>query len=300
MLGSIIGDVIGSSFRGAANNPGKFPLYQENSDFTQATVSTIAVMDAIQNDRFAPQCLKDWIGRYPERGYGPALQLWADQPGDEPYLSATEGVAMAIAPVALRAPTLDMALRLAQQLTAAINPAPQSGRSAHTLASAGFLALAGESQESIRRRIAASYGCDLSAPVDALARMPPKARDMDFEISAAIVAALEAKTFEEAIRNAVRIGGDTANLCAMTGGLAECLFGLPDRIYGPALQRLPSEMLRMIDSFYLFCGKHRWPLGPTSRGQSARGGVRVRQWLQGLGRLCKTVSQDGDRARLHS
>jgi len=289
MLGTIIGDVIGSPFKGAAINQREFPLYSERNTFTQATVCTIAFMDALTSNRSAAECLRDWVIRYPERGYDSKLLNWATTHNTEPYQSLSDNPATRIAPAALRAATTEMALRLTEQFISDSNNAPESRLNATAIAHACFMALAGETRDCIRNRISRTYGYDLSDNVAALASPTSKDQVNKSSTAAALIAALEANSYEEAIRNAVILGGRTDNLCAMTGGLAECLYGLPDRIYGPALKLLPSEMLRMIDSFYQCCGKDIWPIDPKPRMRHPARSRKLYHWLLGLGRICQVI-----------
>ena len=155
MLGAIAGDIIGSPFegRGRQIKTTEFQLFSEWSRFTDDTVLTIAIADAILNDEEYSAGLRRYARRYPNAGYGGAFYAWAQSDHGEPYNSWGNGSAMRVSPVAWAFDTLDEVLHAAEKTANVTHNHPEGIKGAQATAAAIFLARNGESKDSIRTKL---------------------------------------------------------------------------------------------------------------------------------------------------
>ena len=251
MLGAIAGDVIGSVWEGRLRNPRDVPLFTTRSAFTDDTVCTIAVAEWILSgagDDLAT-IMRGWVRRYPGAGYGGLFVRWAISRGSGPYGSWGNGGAMRAAPCGWagqdKAEVLDLAARSAR----ITHDHPQGVNGAQALALAVFLARSGASQDIIRDEISSRFGYDPTRDPEAL-RPTHK-----FDVSAAgtlpvaLSCALHAVDFEEAMRHAIWLGGDTDTIACIAGAVAEALLGLPAEIGHEARARLDAPVRAVADRF---------------------------------------------------
>ncbi|MDW8323395.1 MAG: ADP-ribosylglycohydrolase family protein [Burkholderiales bacterium] len=251
MLGALIGDLVGSAYE---FNPIKHkdfePFIHPQASFTDDSVLTVAVADALLNDRDLATSLKDWGRRYPDAGYGVRFARWLHSDETAPYGSYGNGAAMRCAPAAWLARSLDEALRLAQHTAAVTHDHPEGIKGAQTTVLAIWLARQGLAADSIRTILARFSGYDLTPSVDELRPDYRFDETCQGTVPAALICALEAEDFEDALRNAVSLGGDADTLAAIAGSVAEALFGIPQPLRSEALGRLPGEMLQVVESLY--------------------------------------------------
>lgn len=242
MLGAIIGDIVGSVYEFDNIKTKDFPLFRDDSTFTDDTVCTVAVADILLNRKDPTATLVAWCREYPGVGYGDRFVKWFDLPWQEPYNSYGNGAAMRVSPAAFLAETLEEALHSAQRVTEITHNHPEGIKGAKATAHAVYLARHGIPVITIREVITTSYGYDLSQTVDEIRE------DYDFyescqkTVPQAITCALEATDFEDAIRNAISIGGDSDTIAAIAGGIAEARFGVPESIAKQAWVYLPPDM----------------------------------------------------------
>ncbi len=254
MLGACIGDIIGSVYEYEAWKSRDFPLFSEKSEFTDDTVCTIAVAECLLDGTDPAVALRKWSYRYPGRGYGGHFALWLKDAGMGPYNSYGNGSAMRVSPAALLAATLDEALAMARHVTAVTHNHLEGIKGAEAAAAAIWLARQGEAPETIRSRIQDTWGYDLTRSVD---EIRPNYRFNEIcqdTVPQALVSALEATGFEEAIRNAVSLGGDADTLAAIAGPIAEALFGIPEDIRQKGWLRLPKDMRDVLERLYAKSG----------------------------------------------
>lgn len=251
MIGAIAGDIIGSPYEGRRRNikTTRFPLFRAASHFTDDTVLTIAVADAIMRKAPYTEKLKDYYADYPHAGYGGAFKRWARSEYDGPYGSWGNGSAMRVSPVGFACDTLEEALRQAELSASVTHDHPEGIKGAQAVASAIFLARDGRDKAEISDFIEDTFRYDLSEPLDSIRRW--YAREfMDVScqgcVPQAITAFLESDGFEDAIRKAVSIGGDSDTIACITGGIAQAFYGgVPKAIEDEVLARL-DERLSMI------------------------------------------------------
>ncbi len=257
MLGSIIGDIVGSVYEFNNFRSKDFmPLFHRRAAFTDDTVCTVAIADALVNARDPAEALKDWGQRYWENGgWGRSFALWLGSDTLEPYNSYGNGAAMRVAPAALLATSLDEAIEFAYQVTAVTHNHPEGMKGAAATAAAGYLARTGSSQSVIRGYIAETFGYDMTRTVDEIRPTYRFNETCQQTVPEALTCVLEADSFEDAIRNAISIGGDSDTIGAIAGGVAEAMFGIPDDIAERGWSGLPQEMREVLTALYAKAGQ---------------------------------------------
>ncbi|MBE7459610.1 MAG: ADP-ribosylglycohydrolase family protein [Zoogloeaceae bacterium] len=252
MLGACIGDIVGSVYEYGNWKSKDFPLFSEKSEFTDDTVCTIAVAESLLDSSDPAAALRSWGRRYPhpKGGYGGRYAVWLKDPKMGPYGSYGNGAAMRVSPAAWLARSLEEALVFARHVTAVTHDHPEGIKGAEATVFAIWLARQGETPGAIRKRIQDSFGYDLSRSVD---EIRPDYRFNEIcqdTVPQAIVCALEANSFEDAIRNAISLGGDADTLAAIAGPIAEVLYGIPEDIRRKGWMRLPKDMRNVLERLY--------------------------------------------------
>jgi ADP-ribosylglycohydrolase len=255
MLGAIIGDIIGSVYEFDNIKTKDFPLFREDSRITDDTVCTVAVADIILNHNDPVETLVYWCRKYPGMGYGDRFVKWFDLPWQEPYNSFGNGAAMRVSPVALLAKTLDEALTNADRVTEITHNHPEGIKGARATVHAIYLAKLGVAAQDIRSTITLNYGYGLSRSVDDIRDDYSFYESCQKTVPQALTCALEASGFEDAIRNAISIGGDSDTIGAIAGALAEARFGIPPEIGEQATRYLLPDMRAVMERMYAAAGK---------------------------------------------
>lgn len=253
MLGSIIGDIVGSVYEFDNNRHKDFqPFFHPQCFFTDDTVCTIAVADCLINPGKGPAwTLKNWGRRYWHiGGWGARFGNWLQSETYLPYGSYGNGAAMRVAPAALLAQTLRETINNAQWVTEVTHDHPEGLKGAEATAVAIFLAKQGCAPATIRTEIELRYGYDLSTPIDVIRQTYEFNETCQGTVPQALSCALSASNFESSIRNAISIGGDSDTIAAISGGLAEALFGIPVEIAIRGISFLPEEMVRILNKLY--------------------------------------------------
>lgn len=250
MLGAIIGDIVGSVYEFGSDKTKNFPLFTPGSSPTDDSLMTIAVgcacvsADTRDEDDFKRMLrrLMREIGRlYPDAGYGESFYRWLMSDSMGAYNSYGNGSAMRVSPVAYAAETLGDVERLARWSAEVTHNHPSGVRGAQAVAAAVFLARTGADKTEIKRYIEEKY-YDLGFTLDEI--RPSYRFDVtcDGSVPQAIVCFLEADSFEDAVRNAVSLGGDGDTIAAMAGGIAEAYFGIPAELEERALGLLDDTL----------------------------------------------------------
>lgn len=250
MLGAIAGDIIGSVYEHAPIKTKDFPLFGPHSRFTDDSVLTVAVAEAILSGRAYLDALRDFGRRYPQAGYGASFSAWLFADTPRPYHSWGNGAAMRVSPVGYAFATEAEVLEQARLTAAITHDHPEGIRGAQATALAVFLARTVHDKAVIRRRIAAEFGYDLDRSVDGI--RPDYAFDISCQgtVPEAIVCFLDAASYEDAVRNAVSLGGDSDTLACITGGIAAAFYGgVPDAIRAEAEARLPVGLAAVAAAF---------------------------------------------------
>ena len=251
MLGAIAGDIIGSVYEFDNIKTKEFELFSSRSFFTDDSVLTIAMADAIINEYDYGLVMKDYYARYPRAGYGGSFHEWALTPGSQPYNSWGNGAAMRTSPVGFALDNLNDVLSMAEFFAAYTHNHPEGIKGAQATSASIFLARSGASKDEIKSFIVDNFKYDLSKSLD---QIRP---DYEFDVSCqgtvpqAITAFLESVSYEDAIRNAISIGGDSDTLACITGGIAESFYGeLPGDIAETATDILDENLREVVARFY--------------------------------------------------
>ena len=251
MIGAIAGDIIGSVYEHRRIKTKEFPLFDPRCRFTDDTVLTVAVADAILTGQPYQQSLRVIGRRYPQAGYGGAFIQWLFADAPLPYESWGNGSAMRVSPVGFAFSTQEEVLEQARMSAEVSHSHPEGIKGAQATALAVFLARTGIGKEAIRTRVAERFGYDMNRSVDGI--RPGYAFDVSCQGTApeAIIAFLDSESYEDAIRNAVSLGGDSDTLACITGGIAEAYYGgVPEHIREDALKRLTPDLVAVVDDFY--------------------------------------------------
>lgn len=250
MLGAIVGDIVGSIYEFENIKSTKFTLFGKSCFFTDDTVLTVALAESLLTSKSYDVLLKEYYYRYPECGFGGQFIKWAKSDSNDPYNSWGNGSAMRISPVGWFFNTLEEVLTKAEEYTALTHNHPEGIKGAQVTAAAIFLARTGRSKDEIRDYISNTFSYDLSSTCD---EIRPNYR---FDVSCqgtlppALIAFLESTDFENAIRLAVSLGGDTDTLACITGSIAEAFYGgVPVKIANKALSYLDAPLTAITNEF---------------------------------------------------
>jgi len=254
VYGAIIGDIVGSPYEFNENNikTKEFPLFSPRSEFTDDTVMTLAVakafMDAgaeADDETVLAHLYTEMkrLGRaYPAAGYGARFSMWLFLQGGVPYNSYGNGSAMRVSAIGWMYDSIE-ATRKAARLSAQItHNHPEGIKGAEATAAAIFLARRGSSKQEIRDYITAEFGYDLSRTCDEIRPTYRHVESCQQTVPEAIIAFLEGENFEDVLRTAVSLGGDSDTLTAIAGSIAEAYYGAPEELKQEALCRLPDDL----------------------------------------------------------
>ena len=250
MIGAIAGDVIGSIFEHYAVKSTRFPLFSPYSRFTDDTVLTVAIADSILRKVDYATSLKTFGQKYPNAGYGGSFFRWIYAADSKPYNSWGNGSAMRVSPVGFAFNSMEDVLHEAKESAKVTHNHPEGIKGAQATALAVLLARSGKSKATIKQEISDRFAYNLNRTLDEIRP------DYDFDISCqgsvpeAIIAFLEAKDFEDAIRKAISLGGDSDTIACIAGGIAQAYYqDIPREIISNVRKRLPEEFLFIIDEF---------------------------------------------------
>lgn len=250
MIGAIAGDIIGSVFEPQPIKTKKFPLFIENSGFTDDTVLTVAIADAILNRKDYAVSLKSFGRQYPFAGYGMSFLEWIHSAESLPYNSWGNGSAMRVSPVGFAFDTADEVLTEAEHSAAVTHNHPEGIKGAQAAALAIFLAKNGSSKKDIQGEIEERFGYHLDRALDDI--RPAYRFDVSCQgsVPEAIIAFMESEDFEDAIRNGISLGGDSDTIACISGGIAQAYYqDIPNGIINKVRKRLPEAFLEIIDIF---------------------------------------------------
>ena len=262
MIGGICGDIVGSRYEGSTMNPYDGELFHRDCDYTDDTVTLCATMDALSNNTNIEEALRSWCFRYPDRGYGGQFKRWLNSPEQGPYNSYGNGAGMRIGPLGLLSVSKLELLHRSIELTKVTHNHPEGIKGAQAIALACWLARNGYSTASIRSEITAQFNYDLSFSILELRERDVYEETCQVTVPIALTCALEASNFEQGMRNALYIGGDTDTIACMTGCICECLYGIPTKFIHNTLSMLPTEMSDLLECFYSPLGG--WIVEPES------------------------------------
>lgn len=255
MLGAIAGDIIGSTYEFYNTKSADFKLFEEGSIFTDDSVMTLAVAKWLIEDEahtihYLIYCMQELGHLHADAGYGGRFLgwLWEDDP--QPYNSWGNGAGMRVSPVGLYAKTLDEALALAALTASVSHNHPEGVKGAQAIATSVFLAKQGKSKAEIKAYVEKTFDYNLNRTI---AEIRPR---YEFDVSCqgsvpeAIIAFLEGNSFEEVIRLAISLGGDSDTIGAMAGAIAACVYSIPDDIAERCDNILTEDLREIKDRFF--------------------------------------------------
>ncbi len=265
MLGAIFGDIVGSAYEHHNTKRMDFPLLSEWSRPTDDTIMTLAVADALMNTwkkgdmEIRAELVKSMqqMGRrYPYAGYGGRFRGWIAAENPRPYNSLGNGSGMRVSPVGWLYHTLDDTLRVAKLTAEVSHNHPEGIKGAQAIAACVFLARAGASKEEIRKYIEDTFEYDLSKSLDNIRGSYYFNPTCPGSVPEAIRAFYEGKNYEDVIRRAVSLGGDSDTIACMAGAVAEAYFGMPEDLKMKALHFLDPYCRGIMEHFREFCHTH--------------------------------------------
>ena len=279
MFGAILGDIIGSPYEFDRGNKTKaFPLFIKRSQFTDDTVMTLAVAEAVMNggerDGFI-DAMKKYGRMYPDAGYGGRFRRWIFSDDRQPYNSFGNGSAMRVSPCAwmmdcgftARTGMWPSNARERARLSAEVtHNHPEGIKGAMATADAIFMCRyyfgghcgdyeepinndPAECKRRIKKYIEEEYGYDLSKSLDEIRPAYRFSESCQQTVPQSITAFLESTDFEDAIRNAISLGGDSDTLAAITGSIAEAAYGIPEWIKVKAISYLDEPLKAVLRSW---------------------------------------------------
>jgi ADP-ribosylglycohydrolase len=250
MIGAIAGDIIGSVYEFDPIKTKDFPLFSPFCSFTDDTVLTVAVADAILNDRSYLEAVRDIGRRYPDAGYGGFFFRWLHSEDSRPYNSWGNGSAMRVSPIGFAFEDENSVLKEAARTAEITHNHPEGVKGAQATALAIFLARTGRSKNEIRKAIQTRFGYDLDRTVDEIRPSYTFNESCQQTTPEAIIAFLDSASYEDAIRNAVSLGGDSDTLACISGGIAEAFYGdVPSEIRERVVEFLSPDLWDITDKF---------------------------------------------------
>ena len=260
MIGAILGDIIGSVYEFDRGNKTKeFPLFSRRSEFTDDSVMTIAVAEALMEvgdhpdadkvHEAAVRSMKKWGRAYPDAGYGAAFIRWLFTEYTGPYNSWGNGSAMRTSAAGWLYETLEETRAAAKAAAEVTHNHPEGIKGAEATASAIWLARTGHSKQEIREYITSQFGYDLSRTCDEIRPGYHHVESCQETVPEAITAFLEGNDFEDVIRTAVSLGGDCDTLTCIAGGIAEAYYGVPEDLVKECEARITPQMKDVLDAF---------------------------------------------------
>ena len=255
-IGAIMGDMIGAPYEFDRGNKTKdFPLFSKYSEFTDDSVMTVAVAEALmstlgKSDKEIKTALiksmKKWGRRYPDAGYGGMFFRWLFTENSKPYGSFGNGSAMRVSSAGWLFDTLEETRHVAGLTAEVTHNHPEGIKGAEAVASAIFLARNGSSKEEIKNYIIKEFNYDLSRTCDEIRPDYFHVETCQQTVPEAITAFMEGTSFEDVIRTAVSLGGDCDTLTCIAASIAEAFYGVPDEMIEECIKRLPEDMMRVL------------------------------------------------------
>ena len=263
MYGAILGDIIGSPYEFDRGSKTKdFPFFDKGATFTDDSVMTIAVADALMqaedrnviDDESAVKALlidsmHKWGHKYPNAGYGGRFRTWLRHNECEPYNSWGNGSAMRVSSVGRMFDDLETTRKVARWTAEVTHNHPEGVKGAEATACAIFLARTGSSKEEIRDFITNDIGYDLSRTCDEIRPDYYHVESCQETVPEAITAFLEGEDFEDVISTAVSLGGDCDTLTCIAGSIAEAFYVVPVELQAECEARIPRDMREILVSF---------------------------------------------------
>ena len=269
MYGAILGDIIGSPFEFDRGDKTKeFDLFTKGCDFTDDSVMTIAVGEALlavgpeatvkEIEEAVVANMQDWGKRYPYAGYGGRFRYWLRERNPKPYGSYGNGSAMRVSAAGWLYDSMERTREVARATANVTHNHPEGIKGAEATASAIYMARNESSKEEIKEYIEREFHYNLDRTLDEIRPGYHMDETCQRTVPEAIIAFLESKDFEDAIRNAVSLGGDTDTLGAITGSIAEAFYGISDVLIAECRSRIDEGLMTdILDEFDHILGRDK-------------------------------------------
>ena len=263
MYGAILGDIIGQPYERHNLKSKTFPLFSVYARFTDDSVMTVAVAEALLtagslgviNDEKRTKdiiidCMHKWGHRYPHAGYGGRFYEWLRNCEREPYNSWGNGSAMRVSAAGWLYDEMDTTRKIARWTAEVTHDHPEGVKGAEAIASAIFMARNGSNKDDIKNYVETEFGYDLERTCDEIRPVYRFDVSCQGSVPEAIIAFLEGTDFEDTVRNAISLGGDSDTIGAMAGSIAEVFYGIPDALKAECDKRLPAEWHSIIEQLH--------------------------------------------------
>lgn len=261
MYGAILGDIIGSRFefdRGGKTK--EFTLLTREDSFTDDTVMTVAVAEGLLDAGLNADCgairksvissMRDWGHRYPNAGYGGRFWGWLFGRGEaRPYNSFGNGSAMRVSAVGWLYDSIERTREVARATADVTHNHPEGIRGAECTAAVMYLGRTGKSKEEIYDYVVNEFGYDLTESLEQMRMRHEHVESCQDSLPKALKSFFEGESYEDVVRNAVSLGGDTDTLAAIAGAMAEAFYKIPKNIKNEGLKFIPDDMLEVVARF---------------------------------------------------
>ena len=246
MLGAIVGDILGSSFDCYPTKTKKFELLDNKSHFTDDIVMTVAVADSLMNRIPYVESLQMWGNNYPSAGYGGWFNKWIHSDFPKPYNSFGNGSAMRCSSVGWLYDDKDSVLNEAKESAEITHNHPEGIKGAQAVALGVMMSRMGSTKLEIQEGLESLFDYDLSQTLSQIRRNYIHDVTCQGSVPQAIIAFLESEDFEDAIRNAISLGGDADTQACIAGALAEAYYmNIPEKIKQFVLKRITPDILEI-------------------------------------------------------
>ena len=250
MIGAIAGDIIGSPYEFHPIKTTEFPLFSARSKFTDDSVLTLATAFTLMTDGDYAENYRIFGRLYPLAGYGARFKEWLASDDPRPYNSWGNGSAMRVSPIGFGLDDEAAVLREAERSAIVTHDHPEGVKGAQSTALAIFLARKGADAETIRKEISGRFGYDLGRTAAEIRPEYQFNESCQGTVPEALICALEANSWEEAVRLSVSLGGDADTLACIAGGVAEALHGpVPDDVVLRVKEILTEDLREILEDF---------------------------------------------------
>ena len=259
MYGAILGDIIGCPYEFDQGDKTKdFPLFVKRSSFTDDSVMTVAVAEALMDSMGKSDeehraalvaSMQKWGRKYPNAGYGGRFIGWLFEDDPRPYNSWGNGSAMRASAAGWLYASFDETWKKARLTAEVTHNHPEGIKGAECTAAVIWLARNGKSKEEIRKIVEDTFGYDLSRTCDEIRPGYRHVESCQETVPEAVTAFLEGNDFEDVIRTAVSLGGDCDTLTCIAGSMAEAFYGVPEELKEECWKRITPEMREVLERF---------------------------------------------------
>ncbi len=250
MIGAVIGDIVGSAYEWNSIKTKEFQFFSRKSFFTDDTVLTIATAYSILEGADYVTAFKYFGRKYPNAGYGGSFYNWLISENNAPYNSWGNGSAMRVSPVGFAFDSVNDVLQEAKKNAEVTHNHPEGIKGAQATALAIFMARTGRSKEDIKQEITERFNYNLNRKSDDIRKKYSFKVSCQESVPESIISFLESANFEDALRNAVSLGGDADTMACIAGGIAQAFYKkIPEKTVIEAKSRLPEEFTEIIKKF---------------------------------------------------